>query len=43
MDVARGAEVGADIRTLKGKYGKAYDALRGLTLEIKELCEKKKR
>ena len=42
VDVARGAEVDADIRTLKGKYGKAYSALRGLTLEIKELCEKKK-
>jgi len=42
VDVARGADVDADIRTFKGKYGKAYDALRGLTKEIKELCEKKK-
>lgn len=40
--VARGADVDADIRTLKGKYGTAYDALHGLTLEIKQLCEKKK-
>lgn len=40
--VARGADVSADIRTLKGKYGTAYDALRGLTQEIKQLCEKKR-
>ena len=40
--VARGADVDADIRTFKGKYGTAYDALRGLTQEIKQLCEKKK-
>ena len=40
--VARGADVDADIRTIKGKYGTAYDALRGLTQEIKQLCEKKK-
>jgi chromosome partitioning protein len=40
--VARGADVDADIRTFKGKYGTAYDALRGLTQEIKLLCEKKK-
>jgi chromosome partitioning protein len=40
--VARGANVDADIRTFKGKYGSAYDALRGLTEEIKQLCEKKK-
>ncbi len=40
--VARGADVDADIRTFKGKYGNAYNALRGLTQEIKELCEKKK-
>jgi chromosome partitioning protein len=39
VDVARGADVDADIRTLKGKYGKAYDALHGLTQEIKVLCE----
>ncbi len=40
--VARGADVSADIRTLKGKYGDAYNALHGLTQEIKQLCEKKK-
>jgi chromosome partitioning protein len=40
--VARGADVDADIRTLKGKYGDAYSALHGLTQEIKLLCEKKK-
>ena len=40
--VARGADVDADISTFKGKYGNAYDALHGLTLEIKQLCEKKK-
>jgi chromosome partitioning protein len=40
--VSRGADVDADIRTFKGKYGNAYDALRGLTQEIKQLCEKKK-
>lgn len=42
VDVARGADVDADFRTFKGKYGRAYDALRGLTQEIKHLCEKKK-
>lgn len=40
--VARSADVDADIRTFKGKYGPAFDSLRGLTQEIKELCEKKK-
>ena len=40
--VARGADVDADIRTFKGKYGAAYDSLSGLTNEIKRLCEKKK-
>jgi chromosome partitioning protein len=40
--VARGADVDADIRTFKGKYGGAYDALRGLTLEIKLACENKR-
>ena len=39
--VARAADVDADIRTFKGKYGSAYDALRDLTQEIKRLCEKK--
>jgi chromosome partitioning protein len=40
--VARGADVDADIRTFKGKYGNAYDALRGLTAEIQQVCDKKK-
>ncbi|MCX7183701.1 MAG: ParA family protein [Nitrosospira sp.] len=40
--VARSANVDADFRTLKEKYGVAYDALHGLTLEIKQLCEKKR-
>jgi len=40
--VARSADVDADIRTFKGKYGTAYDALHGLTQEIIQLCEKKK-
>ncbi len=40
--VARGADVDADIRTFKGKYGDAYPAIRGLTKEIKALCETKK-
>ena len=42
VDVARGADVEADFRTFKGKYGTAYAALHGLTQEIKQLCEKKK-
>lgn len=41
--VARGADVDADIKTFKGKYGGANDALHGLTREIKQLCETKKR
>ena len=40
--VARGADVEADIRTLKGKYGEAYPDLQNLTKEIKSLCEKKR-
>ena len=40
--VARGADVEADIRTLKGKYGDAYSSFYGLAQEIKQLCEKKK-
>lgn len=40
--VARGADVDANVWTLKAKYGTAYDSLRGLTQEIKQLCEKKK-
>ncbi len=42
VTVARGADVDADIRTFKGKYGTAYDAFKGLTQEIKHLCEAKK-
>jgi chromosome partitioning protein len=42
VDVARGADVDADFRTFKGKYGTAYAAIHGLTQEIKQLCEKKK-
>ncbi len=30
-----------DIRTLKGKYGTAYPALRGLTAEIMAKCEER--
>ncbi|MFZ4596346.1 MAG: AAA family ATPase [Verrucomicrobiaceae bacterium] len=42
VDVARGADVDADKRTFKGKYGsKAYAELQGLTLEILQICEKK--
>lgn len=40
--VARGADVDADIRTFRGKYGSAFNALNGLTAEIKQRCEKKK-
>jgi chromosome partitioning protein len=40
--VASGADVDRDIKTLKGKYGSAYESLHGLTQEIKKLCEKKK-
>jgi|TARA_R110002096_G_scaffold49157_1_gene130137 chromosome partitioning protein len=43
VQVARGADVDADIRTFKGKYGSAYEPLRTLTQEIKEICESKKR
>lgn len=42
VDVARGADVDTGIKTFKGKYGAAYESLRGLTQEIKTLCEKKK-
>jgi chromosome partitioning protein len=42
VSVARGAEVDADIRTFKGKYGVAAEELRGLAQEIKQACEKKK-
>ena len=39
--VARGADVEADIRTLKGKYGSAYDSFKGLTQEVIAKCETK--
>ncbi len=42
VTVARGADVDADIRTFKGKYGIAYSNFQGLTQEIKSLCETKK-
>lgn len=42
VGVARGADVDADIRTFKGKYGSAYGPLHRLTQEIKLICEKKK-
>lgn len=41
VDVARGADVTAEIRTLKAKYGRAYDSYCGLSKEIQQLCEKK--
>ncbi len=42
VDVARGADVDADNRTFKGKYGaKAYGQLQALTQEIMQRCEKK--
>jgi chromosome partitioning protein len=42
VDVARSADFESDLTTLKGKYGRAYDPLKRLTQEIRELCEKKK-
>jgi chromosome partitioning protein len=42
VQVARGADVDADYRTFKGKYGDAYLPLKELTEEIATLCEKKK-
>jgi chromosome partitioning protein len=39
--VARGADVDADLRTFKSKYGSAYAPLQGLTREIQALCKKK--
>lgn len=42
VDVARGVDVESDLRTFKGKYGRAYDSLRALTQEIQTICEKKK-
>lgn len=40
--VARGADVDADIRTFKGKYGTAYEDLYEITNELNQLCETKK-
>lgn len=37
--VARGADVDADLRTFKGKYGNAYLPLKQLTKEIRSICE----
>ena len=42
VNVARGADVDADMRTFKAKYGTAYDSIRGLAQEIRALCETKK-
>lgn len=42
VQVARGSDVDADIRTFKGKYGLAFNSLRALAQEIKNQCEKKK-
>ncbi len=42
VQVARGADVDADFRTFKGKYGDAYEPLRALTKEISSICEQKK-
>jgi chromosome partitioning protein len=42
IDVARGVDIDADLRTLKGKYGRAYDSFKLLAQEIKDICEKKK-
>jgi chromosome partitioning protein len=42
VNVARGADVDAGIHTFQGKYGMAYEAIRGLAKEIKTLCETKK-
>lgn len=42
VEVARGADVDADKRTFRGKYGIAYEKLRALTEEIIERCEKNK-
>ena len=39
--VARGADVDADLRTFKGKYGNAYLSLRQLKQEIRSACERK--
>jgi chromosome partitioning protein len=42
VQVARGADVDADYRTFKGKYGDAYLPLRALTEEIATLCGQKR-
>jgi chromosome partitioning protein len=42
VDVSRGADVDADLRTFKRKYGGACDDLEQLTKEILDKCERKK-
>ena len=42
VDVARGADVSADLRTLRGKYGEALPSLVSLTQELRTRCETKK-
>ena len=42
VNVARGADVEQNPRTFKNKYGAAYEDIRGLAKEIRELCEAKK-
>lgn len=42
VDAARGGDVDLDLRTFRGKYGRAYSALHEITQEIRQLCEKKK-
>ena len=41
VSVARGADVDADLRTFRGKYGNAYFPLRQLKQEIRSACERK--
>lgn len=40
VDVARGADPDSDLRTFKGKYGRASDPLKSLVQEIRSICEK---
>ena len=42
VDVARGADVEADFRTFKGKYGTAYAALHGLTKRSSSYAKRKR-
>jgi len=41
VSAACGADVNAEFRTLKEKYGNAYEALYNITQEIRCICEKK--